>query len=388
MPERSCLQHTYDKQASLCELHHSLGWGATLQEAKILAEALLVSGVNCLVPHGFFYSTHALKKHDAPPSFFFQMPYYKLFSKLSERLDRIGSLLSGTYIDAQVFVVDPHSGIPDRADVSVYADMIQALAQNHIDFHIVDTDILEEGQISDGVVKVKEVCARGVVVPPMKVVEDPLREWLDIFRKSGGCVIECTQGADLNRVLQQIQEVVQQSLSVQCGGREVADVYLVRRVSKNRSLWFVLNYGDKAVDAEIRVGPGVATEGVRLREIPLDRGVPCGLSKSREGYRRLIHPFEFLVVEAVECDGPGAPTDSDLSCDCPIIEVPVSGRASIRLKNKNLLRMYEWEMSLLEEDRQISQTAIVPAVPISDQLEKGGFVCTHQPEVLRCSVQA
>jgi hypothetical protein len=51
----------------------------------------------------------------------------------------------------------------------------------------------------------------------------------------------------------------------------------------------------------------------------------------------------------------------------------VSGPASIQLKNKNLLRMYEWQMSLLEEDGQMAQTAVVPAVPISDQLEKGGF---------------
>lgn len=431
----------YDKQASLCECYHSLGWGATLQDAKMIAEALLVSGVNCLVPHGFFYSTHALKKHDAPPSFFFQMPYYKLFSKLSERLDRIDSLISGTHIDAQVLVVDPHSGIPDRSDVGVYADILQSLAQNHIDFHIVDTDILEMGQIGDGVVKVKEVCARVAVVPPMNVVEDPLREWLEAFRKSGGRVIECSQDADLNRMLEQIREVVQPSLSVQCDGKELADVYLARRVSKRRSLWLVLNSGDQAVDAEIRVGPAVAAEGMQLREIPLDPGVPCGLRGGAEGYKRLIYPFEFFVIEATECGasseqdpsaGPDAsvtpemrdpsaesgrsadcglpfdgapPTDcgqapdcDTLDCDtpdcdmpdcdmpdcalpsgygtpleCPILDVSVSGPASIRLENKNLLRMYEWEMSLLEEDGPTVQTAVVPAVPISDQLEKGGF---------------
>ena len=43
----------------------------------------------------------------------------------------------------------------------------------------------------------------------------------------------------------------------------------------------------------MRVGPAVATEGVQLREIPLDPGVPCGLHRSEDGYRRLIYPFEF-----------------------------------------------------------------------------------------------
>jgi len=79
----------YEKPAALCECYHSLGWSGTLQDAKLIAEGLLLMGVTWLVPHGFFYSTHALKKHDAPPSFFFQMPYWPLFGHLSRRVDAI-----------------------------------------------------------------------------------------------------------------------------------------------------------------------------------------------------------------------------------------------------------------------------------------------------------
>ena len=102
----------YGKEGSLDECYHSLGWSGTLQDAKLMADGQLLAGITYLVPHGFFYSTHALRKHDAPPTFFFQAPYWPLFGKLAEHVDRIGRLFEGTHIDAQILVVEPSSGIP------------------------------------------------------------------------------------------------------------------------------------------------------------------------------------------------------------------------------------------------------------------------------------
>ena len=102
----------YGKEGSLDECYHSLGWSGTLQDAKLMADGQLLAGITYLVPHGFFYSTHALRKHDAPPTFFFQAPYWPLFGKLAEHVDRIGRLFEGTHIDAQILVVEPSSGLP------------------------------------------------------------------------------------------------------------------------------------------------------------------------------------------------------------------------------------------------------------------------------------
>jgi len=382
----------YEKEHSLCECYHSLGWGATLQDAKMIAEALLISGVNCLVPHGFFYSTHGLRKHDAPPSFFFQMPYWKMFKRLSDRVDRIGQLLEGTHIDAKVLVVDPHSGVPDKSGVNLYANILQGLAKNHIDFHIVDTDILEAGIIANGAVTVKDVSSRLVIVPGMRVVEERLRDWLNAFREAGGHVIECSDRVSADAVLTLVRQIVTPSLSIQKGGTELAEIYSVRRVSKDRSIWLLLNTSEKVLEAELWPAREVASRDVELREVSLDPAVPCGLEKHRKHYTRVIYPFELVVIEAVSLDAgtvalPTDSTDKSRSCDsaadegaavdqcrdCPVIDVSVPPEVEIKLLNKNLLRMYEWEMSLLDEAGQALQSATVPAIPISDQLEKGGF---------------
>jgi hypothetical protein len=54
------------------------------------------------------------------------------------------------------------------------------------------------------------------------------------------------------------------------------------------------------------------------------------------------------------------------------LTIPLVGPARVRPLNPNLLRLAEWRMSILE-DGVPAQTAVVPAVPLSDQLERGGF---------------
>jgi hypothetical protein len=65
------------------------------------------------------------------------------------------------------------------------------------------------------------------------------------------------------------------------------------------------------------------------------------------------------------------PSDS-LSSPSSHITIPLAGPAHVRPLNPNLLRLAEWRMSILE-DNTPTQTAIVSAIPLSDQLERGGF---------------
>ncbi|MCX7670915.1 MAG: glycosyl hydrolase, partial [Anaerolineae bacterium] len=133
----------YGKEGALDECYHSLGWSGTLQDAKLMADGQLLAGIKYLVPHGFFYSTHALRKHDAPPTFFFQAPYWPLFGKLAAHVERIGRLFEGTHMDASILVVEPASGLPTRPDLEAYVRLQALLLENHLDFHCADTDILQ-----------------------------------------------------------------------------------------------------------------------------------------------------------------------------------------------------------------------------------------------------
>lgn len=90
--------------AALCECGHSLGWGATLEDLRAMTDSLLLQGITHLVPHAAYASTAALRKHDAPPSFFIQQPWWHLHRQLAARADAILAAFAGTRPEVELAV--------------------------------------------------------------------------------------------------------------------------------------------------------------------------------------------------------------------------------------------------------------------------------------------
>ncbi len=349
----------YGKTHSLCECYHSMGWSATLQDAKTIADGLLLAGIDILVPHGFFYSTHGLKKHDAPPTFFFQMPFWPHFGALSDYVDRIGKAFNGTHIDADLLVVDPTSGRPSLADLGRYEALLWALMHRHLDFHIVDTDVLTEGTITEGAVRARDVTANAVLVPPMREVEPPLQTWLDHFAEAGGGVIAWDGAPDVDALIDRVLEHAEPGLGVQdAAGDEVGDVLLVKRTGPGRTLWFGYNVG---------ADPQTVTFDCDhpLRETPLDPARPPALQATDDGrYRRTLAPFESFLLEAIPTKIKGA--DPLL----PRMTVRVAEPAHIETHNGNLLWLGAWQMAIRQPDGTCGPEAEVPAQPLANQLAR------------------
>ncbi|MBN1977520.1 MAG: hypothetical protein JW918_08975 [Anaerolineae bacterium] len=364
----------FGKPGALCECYHSLGWSATLQDAKSIADGLLLAGIRYLVPHGFFYSTHALKKHDAPPTFFFQMPFWPLFGVLSGYVERIGKLFESTHVDAQILLVDPGSGVPAHAELTAYETILWLLAEQHLDFHIVDTEILTSGQIGAGCVQIADIAAKVVIVPPMRVIEEPLQTWLEAFEAAGGTVARCACDLETATLTAELLKTVQPSLRIQAGGQEATQIVSVKRVSEDGTIWFLVNLGGESLTVQFESGGD-------LREVPLDETRPTRLEKKDGRYQRLIWPFESLALEAADAAAVPEPI--------PQITVPVGGSARVRAENANLLRLGKWRMALQNQDGGWGQSALVRAIPIANQLEEGAipFVPAyrkhfgHEPEL-------
>ena len=358
--------HFYGRAGALCECYHSLGWSGTIQDAKLMADGLLLMGVPWLVPHAFFYSTHALTKHDAPPTFFFQQPYWPLFGRLSERVDVIGRAFEGTRMDAAVFVVDPTLGSltskPGKEPDPVHA----MLLDNHLDYLVVDTDILEAATVAEGRVTARDVTADVVLVPFMDMMEEPLRAWLERFEVEGGKVVRCPNPLDREAVERELLGAVSPSLSVRADGGEVADVQVVRRVGDERTLWLLVNVGGETWDAELDAGRP-------LREVPLDPNLPPSLECRQGRYTRRIAPFEGLLLEAAEAH---AETRAPA-----VVPVAVEAKAGPRARDRNLLRLYEWGLSIVDERGASGESALVPAIPLANQLEKSGLPFTPDVRV-------
>ncbi len=280
----------YGKEGALCECYHSTGWSATLQDAKLVAEGLLLAGIRYLVPHGFFYSTHALKKHDAPPTFFFQMPYWPLFGRLSRARRPHRRAAGGHARSTRACSSSSQTwGLPTDQDRRAYVRLQQALMDAHVDFLTVDTDILESGRSRRRGVRVREVSAPLVVVPPMQVVEEALSAWLERFEAAGGGVLRV--GADFGpgELLGQVLGRVRPALSIRSGGAEAAGVQAVTRVGAGPRAWLVLNTTDRSFEVAARrrlsAAGGAAGRRVAAGSSARTAGAGCGRS-SRSWSRR------------------------------------------------------------------------------------------------------
>ncbi len=347
------------KAGSLCECYHSLGWTGTLQDAKLIAEGLWLAGINYLVPHGFFYTTHGLAKHDAPPSFFFQMPYWPLFGQLSRRLDTLNELFAGTYINSKLFVLDANSGMPSQDQKQAYQELLTDLMASHIDFHIVDLDTLQRAVVDGTRLTVGGVTAEAVITTPMQVVEENLAAWLQAYAHGGGRIIRCPEPYDRD-ALQNSADSIQPSLSLLADGAEAAELWSVRRSGSHGDRWFVLNTTAQPLQVTINAGKG-------LRELVVDAEHHCRLQAAGgTKYTREIEPLESFVLADDAASATAARPESRLRLDA-------RQDCTVSVEQKNLLRMYEWEMALQNEDGTFGPAAVVEAIPLSNQLEESGL---------------
>jgi hypothetical protein len=232
----------YEKEGSLCECFHSLGWGATLQDAKVITESLIAFGTRWLVPHAFFYSTRGLRKHDAPPSFL-QMPYWPLFGRLSQRVDIISKELEGSVIDASVGLVEPSGGLPDDEQRLCYEELQHRLVDAHCEFLTVDTDILASGSFTSRGWSYRDVVLEALVVPPMRAPQENLLRLLEAFEAQGGLVARIAPGDDLEDVATALARRVRPAVAVSVlGGHSGAGgVICARRRAGARHWLFVVN---------------------------------------------------------------------------------------------------------------------------------------------------
>lgn len=358
----------YGKENSLCECYHSLGWSATLQDAKLNAEELLALGIDILVPHGFFYSTHGLRKHDAPPSFFFQMPFWPLFGNLSERIEYIKQKFTDSHLDAEILLIDPTSGIPTDVNKQTYEDILTLLIQAHLDFLIVDTEIIQSGSIKDNILKIKDLTIKLIIVPPMQKIEEPLISWLEKYQSSGGMVIYCEDNHDLANLKDRIIDIVKPELSIKQNNNEIGELLVSKRKNKNKTIWFVVNTSDKKFETLI-----ITYNNLKIKEVLLDKGYTSLTKKNSSAYERVIYPFESFILEAADFKEPESKEDL-----IPEIIIEMPEHVSIKVKNKNLLRMNSWEMSLLNREGKIVKSSLTEVLPVSNQLKKANF--SFKPE--------
>ena len=69
--------------------------------------------------------------------------------------------------------------------MEIYEKIQHLLIGNHIDFKIGDTDVLQQAEVKGEEIKIGKSTVKMIVVPPMRVIEEPLQKLLENLKDRG-----------------------------------------------------------------------------------------------------------------------------------------------------------------------------------------------------------
>jgi hypothetical protein len=156
----SSAAHMSGKRFCTSETYGTFGWSLTLEEMKETLNWQYVRGINTIIPHAFYYSIEGDRVREAPPSQFFQNPYWKYFYRYAQYVKRLGLMLSnGVHIPA-VGVYYPsltawaHLTPDDNEELEKVdfwlKEVSYLLIENQYDFDYIDDDTLCRRALVDG----------------------------------------------------------------------------------------------------------------------------------------------------------------------------------------------------------------------------------------------
>jgi alpha-L-rhamnosidase len=199
------------KEQCLIESFHSVGWSMTLQDAKWMLDRLAASGINLYVFHAFYYTMESITKHDAPPSHFYQNPYWEHYRKLADYAARLSVYVSKTKENCDIAVLDPvpslwsllgnpfqgfqYEGESDKERALCdkmrlnWVYTTKTLLLNQLQFNHLDSEMLPEFVVEDGRLLKGNATYRIVVVPPSMFFEMSAYEKLKEFVSAGGFMV-------------------------------------------------------------------------------------------------------------------------------------------------------------------------------------------------------
>lgn len=214
---RSCAQgvssmaRQMGRDFAMIESFHSVGWSMTLQDAKWMFDLLGAQGINLYNVHAFYYTIDSITKHDAPPSQFFQNPYWENYHLLADYAGRLSSWVSNTEAMHEVALLDPvatlwtHLGNPmqkfsyageDDSEKAQFGQLksdwihiAKTLFHAQIGFDFLDGEVMAMAEVTNGKLVIGKASYSVIVIPPNTAMECFVTEKLKAFIEDGGKVI-------------------------------------------------------------------------------------------------------------------------------------------------------------------------------------------------------
>ncbi|MGN8644867.1 glycosyl hydrolase [Gracilibacillus sp. HCP3S3_G5_1] len=324
----SALSNQLNRDRTLIECFHSVGWSMTLQDAKWMVDRLAVLGINFFNFHAFFYTLNSLVKHDAPPSQFIQNPYWKYFKKLGDYVSRISYLMAQGEVVRPIAVLDPttsfwtkmanpfssfsyvgeceeEKALLERLKKD-WADICLELTKAHKDYDHLDPEILMEAKIEDGKINIGKATYKVLILPPMTNLEKRAWDKIKLFLDQGGSVVAngLLPSEDIEEDTSHYQEMKQLFNGENCSESNAFFIPFSSHATDNIKMLF--NLLDHILDEEVFINVKDPSQSFLVQHRKLDNSellfitnqegdrheVSLGLYKARENHAYFLIDLE------------------------------------------------------------------------------------------------
>ena len=326
----------YNKDSACCEAYHSMGWSATLEDARFHLDLLLLNGIDRLVTHGFFETTHGLAKHDAPPSWFDQRPDWPHNKFLAERLQRMHAHIGKAHHDADCVVIDPRLHRRHEA-AAPYQALLHNLSASCREYLIVDRVWLleqdpQQGQILDHV--------RSIILS--RAIHDAaLNAWLEIFTAAGGKVYHDEIPDDHD------------ALGCRVHGGLQADLQQSRFLTNDGLLLMAVNTSSTALEMNIPDG---------FQAIDIGDALTAAAQNTLK-----LDAYASVCLKQI-----AAPPTATVA------HLPWPKQWQCQAEHMNLARLARWNFSVEQDGQKHQGRTRVSPKPIGDQIDEAGIALHYQ----------
>ena len=403
----SSAAHFYNKKMVLCEAFHSIGWSMTYQDMKWIMDWLAMTGINMFVPHGYFYTTDALAKHDAPPSPFFQMPAWKYNHSISLYMkDLLSNLASGAR-KVDILIMDPITstwtamGEKKHVKKKLFEDfgkLQDTMLRQHMDYYIIDPELLSQAEVKEGCLYVNGERYQVLVIPPamnidqaaMKVVKKYLGqggitvmagclpvEKIDlasatasVFDKALGLdsmeiyenyihpteepgkpyriqVGNATFASAINDIPGCIKDYMSEDISIYTENMENENIMAAHYIKQDSELYFLINVSKEVYETQVKIKYDCESRPC-LSSIPIGTDEACEVLdfKTENGY--LYAPLKFYPFQSymLLIDHDENRKKSIASGSKRKYCLDIQGDWDISIKSMNALRLYHWDLEV------------------------------------------
>lgn len=310
----------YNKSAALCEGFHSLGWSATLEDIRLLSDNLMLHGVACITPHAFYASSHGLRKHDAAPSFFLEQSWWPLFSCLTQRLNKLSTLLGSLQHAADAVLIDPGIGRHDET-AGDYSDFLHQLSASACEFLIVDASFICAQDAQQGCIRAAERNINNII---LYADPDPgVQQWLEQFAAAGGRLHQ-----------RSIPETTSElSLSCHAAPELAAQIHQARFTTPAGDVLFAINNNATTVTLSLPAEYTVLDPDT-LQVLPV-----------QDKHMQLDTYAAFVLVASTH------PSLEQAHTPAQVIDVAPVGDFLVKREQSNLLRLDDWQINVCQNGR-------------------------------------